>query len=132
VTATEGGKAEIPCVLLVGNEKNENIEWIWEVKNKDEEGTFRVLEEEEGRFSFINSQTESKLIISNITLEDKGTYKCIAKNTHGNESRTVGLRVKSIKFIYFFLVYLYIFQILKLVIKVNLHLFGLLLELLLS
>ena len=85
LTVTEGYPIELDCFLLVGTENGEKINWKWYFN-----GNAIVV-----NTTITNSNSQSKLIISSLTLSDRGNYSCTASNSFGNYSRSISIKVKS-------------------------------------
>lgn len=85
-TVTEGGFIEIKCTVLFGAE-NSTIDWTWTKNGTD-------LSTDVDKYEIKKSNNQSSLIIKKVSKEDKGDFTCEAKNTVGEHSETIQLRVK--------------------------------------
>lgn len=68
---------------------DEGQEWLW-MKNDNE-----TLTSGTGSIVIESKDNSSVLTIKEVKDEDKGEYKCVLKNVHGENSEKVNLRVKS-------------------------------------
>jgi hypothetical protein len=85
-TVTEGGFVELKCLLLFGAENDLDITWIWTRNNSE------LVSDDQYAIKQSNNQTS--LTIKKAKQEDKGNYKCMAKNTHGDNEEIITIRVK--------------------------------------
>lgn len=85
-TCITGYSLKLACYLIVGNETDQPLQWIWAVNNRTVSGD---------RISVTNYNDRSELLINNTQLSDKGVYYCTLSNTYGSASRNVTVKIKS-------------------------------------
>ena len=87
VGVSEDYSAELECFLLVGTENNQTITWTWSFKGVNLPAS--------DKYKFDNNNTQSKVTITGLTMNDRGDYFCKASNSYGYHNRSIALKVKS-------------------------------------
>ncbi len=86
-TVIEGHAIELRCKAKNGTKNNELITWSWLFEDEI------LVEGENLEFRVLNS-TESFLNLKNVQKNQRGSYYCRAKNSLGEDSMSIKLRVK--------------------------------------
>lgn len=89
VTITEGGYVTFTCKLIVGYQQGQTVKWDWQANGKSLSNDTRT------QITVAADNSEAKLVLRQITVNDKGDYTCSADNGNGNYTQSVQLRVKS-------------------------------------